>query len=310
MKIGILGGGISTEREISLTSAKQAYEALVNKGLNVVFVDIFTKEENEVKKLIRSLNIDLAFIALHGEFGEDGRVQEILESLGVAYTGSGPRASALAMDKICSKEAFKAKKVPTPNFSICLKEESIWAKIDYPLVVKPCSSGSSIGVSIVRDRSFFKPALELAFSYSDRVILEEYIEGRELTVGILDDQPLTIVEILPKKEHFDFDAKYSKGMCDFIAPASLDESLSSQIKSVGLAAYKALGCRHFSRVDIRLDKNNSPFVLEVNTIPGLTLHSLFPLAAKCEGINFDNLILKMVELALPRYKLGAVTGQV
>ena len=299
MKIGILGGGISAEREISLISAKQVYKALVDKGLNAVFIDIFTKEENQVKKLIRSLNIDFAFIALHGEFGEDGRIQEILEALGIAYTGSGPKASALAMDKINSKKIFKAKGIPTPNFTTCLKKENISvAGVEYPLVVKPRSCGSSIGLSIVRDRSFFEPALELAFFYSDRVILEEYIEGREVTVGILDDQPLTIVEILPRKKHFDFDAKYSKGMCDFVAPASLGESLRERIKSLGLAAHKALGCRHFSRVDICLDKNNSPFVLEANTIPGLTRNSLFPLAAKCEGINFSSLILKMVEVTL------------
>ena len=298
MKIGVLGGGVSVEREISLISAKEACKALVKKGLDAVFIDILTKEKDEVKKLIRRFAIDLAFIALHGEFGEDGGIQEVLEVLGIPYIGSEPWASALAMDKALSKRIFKAKGIPTPNFITCLRKESIPAEVNYPLVVKPCSSGSSIGVSIVKERGNFKAALKLAFSYSDRVILEDYIEGRELTVGILDDRPLAIVEIIPKKEHFDFDAKYRKGMSDFIVPASLDEKLGRQIKAVGLAAHRVLGCRHFSRVDIRLDKNNFPFVLEANSIPGLTLHSLFPLAAKAEGINFDDLIFKMVELGL------------
>ena len=289
---------MSAEREISLISAKGVCGALIKKNLDTVFIDILTKEKNEVKKLIREFAIDLAFIALHGEFGEDGGIQEILEELGIAYIGSEPRASILAMDKVLSKRVFKAKGISTPNFITCLRNESISAEINYPLAVKPCSSGSSIGVSIVREKDDFKAALKLAFSCSDRVILEDYIEGRELTVGILDDRPLAIVEIIPKKEHFDFDAKYRKGMSGFIVPASLDEKLERQIKAVGLAAHRVLGCRHFSRVDIRLDKNNVPFVLEVNSIPGLTPHSLFPLAVKAEGIDFDDLIFKMVELGL------------
>ena len=298
MKIGVLGGGVSAERKISLISAKEVCKALIKKNLDVVFIDILTKEKDEVKKLIRGFTIDLAFIALHGEFGEDGGIQEILEELGIAYTGSEPWASALTMDKVLSKRIFKDKGIPTPNFITCLRKESIPDEVNYPLVVKPCSSGSSIGVSVVRERGDFKAALKLAFSYSDKIILEDYIEGRELTVGILDNRPLAIIEIIPKKEHFDFDAKYCEGMSDFIVPAFLNEKLERQIKAVGLAAHRVLGCRHFSRVDIRLDKNNFPFVLEVNSIPGLTLHSLFPLAAKAQGINFGDLIFKMVELGL------------
>lgn len=310
MKIGVLGGGVSAEREISLSSAKQVHKGLIDRNLDSIFIDISTKEENKVKKLIDSLSINLAFIALHGEFGEDGQIQKILEDLGIAYTGSGPKASALAMDKIQSKKIFKAKNILTPEFFICLKKENIHMGIEYPLVVKPCSSGSSMGISIVKDKNFLKDALDLAFSYSDEIILEKYIEGRELTVGILDNQPLAIVEIFPKKGHFDFNAKYSKGMCSYVAPASLSKGLRERIKDLGLAAHKALGCRDFSRVDIRLDKNNSPFVLEVNTIPGMTSHSLFPLAAKCEGLNFSSLIWKMTELGLLRYESRTVRQQV
>ncbi len=309
LRIGVLGGGVSAEREISLISAKEAHQALVAKELDVVFIDICTNQEAKVKELIVSAGIDLAFIALHGEFGEDGRIQTILEELDIAYTGSGPEASALTMDKAASKRIFKTQGIPTPDFTILTPGQRIPPAINYPLVVKPCSSGSSIGVSILKGESNLKAALKLAFSYSAEAVLEDYIEGRELTVGILDNRPLALVEIIPKKEHFDFDAKYSEGASDFIAPACLDQTVTKLVQAVGLAAHQALGCRNFSRVDIRLDKDNIPFVLEVNSIPGLTLHSLLPLAAGVYGINFNDLILKMVELALPRYKLGMVTGQ-
>lgn len=298
LRIGVLGGGVSTERDISLISSREAHKALVKKGLDVVFIDILTKEENKLKELIISSGIGLAFIALHGEFGEDGRIQEILEELGIAYTGSGPKASALAMNKGHSKRIFKAKGILTPNFTVLSKEEDIPNEIKYPLVVKPCSSGSSIGVSIVRDRDSLRDAFDLAFSHSSGVILEDYIEGRELTVGILEEEPLAVVEIVPKKGYFDFDAKYSHGASDFIAPAQLNNKVEKEVRFLCLAAHKVLGCRHFSRVDIRLSKDNFPFVLEVNSIPGLTLNSLLPLSAKVCGIDFNELIFKMVELAL------------
>ena len=309
IKIGVLGGGVSAERDISLASSRQTHKALVEKGLRPVFIDIITKEEGKVRELILNSNIDLAFIALHGEFGEDGQIQRILEQLNIAYTGSGPKASALAMDKVSSKKIFKAKSISTPNFSTFSKGENIPSNFKYPLVVKPCSSGSSIGISIVRNQDSLEAALDLAFSYSDKVILEDYIKGRELTVGILDDSFLAIVEIVPKKGYFDFDAKYSYGASDYIVPAQLNNEVKGEVKSVGLAAHEALGCRDFSRIDIRLNEDNLPLVLEVNSIPGLTLNSLLPLSAKACEIDFNELIFKMAELALPRYKLGAVTGQ-
>ena len=298
LRIGVLGGGVSTERGISLASSRQARKALAEKGLDAVFIDIFTKKKEKIRELIHSSNINLAFIALHGEFGEDGQIQEILEELGIAYTGSGPKASALSMNKAHSKRAFKAKGIPTPNFTVLSKEEDIPGYLRYPLVVKPYSSGSSIGVSIVREQDNLKLALDLAFSHSNGAILEDYIEGRELTVGILEDDPLAVVEIIPKKGYFDFDAKYNHGASDFIAPAQLDNEVEREVKSVGLAAHRILGCRHFSRADIRLTKDNLPFVLEVNSIPGLTSYSLLPLSAKVCGIDFNELIFKMVELAL------------
>ena len=301
-RIGVLGGGVSNERDISLVSSRQVHKALVQGGLNAVFIDVLTRKKEKIKELIHSTNINLAFIALHGEFGEDGQIQEILNDLGIAYTGSGPRASALAMNKVYSKRIFKAKGIPTPDFTVLSKEEDIPGDLKYPLVVKPYSSGSSIGVSIARNQDNLKSALELAFSHSNGAILEDYIEGRELTVGILGDDPLAVVEIIPKKGYFDFDAKYSRGASDFIAPAHLDNGIEREVRSLGLAAHQVLGCRHFSRADIRLAKDNLPFVLEVNSIPGLTSHSLFPLSAKVWGIDFNQLIFKMVELALHEKK--------
>lgn len=298
LKIGVLGGGVSTERDISIISSRQVYEDLFAKGLNIVFIDIVTKEKGKIKELIRNLNIDLAFIALHGEFGEDGQIQEILEELGIAYTGSEPRASALAMNKFDSKNLFKAKGIPTPDFVILAKGEDIPSGLSYPLVVKPFSSGSSIGISIVEGKGSLRSALELGFLHSDSVILEDYIEGRELTVGILGDQSLAVVEIIPKKGYFDFEAKYSNGGSSFIAPAQIDDQVEKNIRAVALAAHSILGCRHFSRVDMRLSKEGLPFILEVNSIPGLTSHSLFPLSAKAWGINFNQLIIKMMELTL------------
>ena len=298
LRIGVLGGGVSNERDISLVSSRQVHKVLVQGGLNAVFIDVLTRKKEKIKELIHSTNINLAFIALHGEFGEDGQIQEILNDLGIAYTGSGPRASALAMNKVYSKRIFKAKGIPTPNFAVLSKEEDIPRDLKYPLVVKPYSSGSSIGVSIVRGQDNLQLALDLAFSHSNGAILEDYIEGRELTVGILEDDPLAVVEIVPKKGYFDFDAKYSRGASDFIAPAHLDKGIEREVRSLGLAAHRVLGCRHFSRADIRLTKDNLPFVLEVNSIPGLTSHSLLPLSAKVSGIDFNELIFKMVELAL------------
>ncbi|MCK4912253.1 MAG: D-alanine--D-alanine ligase [Candidatus Omnitrophica bacterium] len=298
IRIGVLGGGISAERDISLISSRQVYKDLSDKGLNIVFIDIVTKEKGKIKELIHNLNIDLAFIALHGEFGEDGQIQEILEELGIVYTGSEPRASALAMNKFNSKNLFKAKGIPTPDFVVLSKGEDIPSGLRYPLVVKPFSSGSSIGISIVENKDNLRSALELGFLHSDSVILEDYIEGRELTVGILGDQPLAVVEIIPKEGYFDFEAKYSNGGSSFIAPAQIDDEVEKNIRAVVLAAHSILGCRHFSRVDMRLSKEGLPFILEVNSIPGLTSHSLFPLSAKAWGINFNQLIIKMMELTL------------
>lgn len=299
VKIGVLGGGVSPERDISLISAKEAQNALLRAGLEAIFVDITSSLLSDVKKLITSYGLDLAFIALHGKFGEDGSIQQILEDLGIPYTGSGPKASFLAMDKTLSKNLFIKSGIQTPNFRVCVNCESLPKDIKYPVVIKPDFSGSSLGISIVREEFDLKKALDKAFYYSrSEVIFEEYIKGRELTVGILEDKPLSVIEIVSKNSYYDFDAKYVDAKTDFIAPAQLENGLYKKVQNQALKAYQILGCRYFSRVDFRLNTSNIPYVLEVNSIPGLTSHSLLPLSAKKCGIGFDALILKMVRLTL------------
>lgn len=309
IKIGVLGGGVSAEKDISFISAKEVYRALQRNNLDVVFIDILTSRKEKVKETVDFYGIDLAFIALHGEFGEDGGIQEILEELDIPYTGSQSASSLRAMDKALTKKIFAGTNILTPDFIIYTDKKSFSENIKYPVVIKPHFSGSSIGVSIVRSKSDLKQAFDTAFSCQSKVICEDYIEGKELTVGILEEEPLAVVEIIPKKGYFDFDAKYGKEKSEFVAPARLKDSVYKSIQEISLAAHKALGCRHFSRVDIRLDKNNIPYVLEVNSIPGLTSHSLFPLSARAYGISFDKLILRMAELALSAYQSRSLSEQ-
>jgi len=298
IKVGVLAGGVSKEREISLLSGEAVFKALNINHKNVVFIDICSSKEEEVKKLITASGIDVAFIALHGEFGEDGRIQAILEDLDVVYTGSSPKASFLAMDKELAKDIFVKKGILTPSYFISTNKNASFASISYPVVIKPALSGSSLGTSIVKNPAYLDKALKLAFSYNGKILCESYIEGRELTVGILNDRPLSVVEIVPKQGYYDFDAKYTDGKTDFVCPASLDKRTYKEVQEIAFLSHKALGCRHFSRVDMRLGKDNRPYVLEINSIPGLTAHSLLPLSAKASGITFEGLVLEMIRLAL------------
>ncbi|UCD15512.1 MAG: D-alanine--D-alanine ligase [Candidatus Omnitrophota bacterium] len=295
IKVGVLGGGVSPEREISFISAGEVVKSLERNGVAVVFIDIFTSQKEKVKELICQHNIDVAFIALHGEFGEDGQIQQILEELELPYTGSGPQASSLAANKVSSKEIFLREGIATAAYYLW---QDVPADIKYPLVVKPCCGGSSLGVSVVRDQRQLQEALKSASSLQTKIFLEEYIEGREFTVGILDNKPLGVVEIVPKEGFFDFNSKYREGAVQLKTDPQLKRSLYEKIQAQGLAAHCVLGCRHSSRVDLVLDALGNPFVLEVNSIPGLTSHSLLPLSAKCCGIGFDELVLKMVRLGL------------
>ena len=298
LKVGVLYGGISGEREVSLVSGRMAHEALLRCGIDARLLDIRSSAAALVREQIVSLGINAAFIALHGEFGEDGCIQRILEAIGLPYTGSGPGPSFLAMDKIESKKIFAAKGVPTPDYFICEDGAAVPSGIKYPAVVKPYYSGSSLGVSIVDSVAGLPAALKLAFGVQDKALIEDYIEGRELTVGIFDTRPLAVVEIKPKDGYYDFTHKYCDGMVEFVAPARIPAKIYKKVQDVAWDAHNALGCRHFSRVDVRLGLDERPFVLEVNSIPGLTSHSLLPLSAKACGIGYDALIKGMLELAI------------
>lgn len=297
-KIGVLMGGSSSERKISLKSGKAVYQALKGQGLDVVALDI---KSTNCSEQIKRAKIKVAFIALHGEFGEDGTIQSILETLRISYTGSGVMASYLCLDKIVSKRIFKQRKIPVPEYDTLHRESQKLSfersKLKSPLVVKPSTEGSSIGVSFVRRESQLKPAINLAFRYDDAIIIERYLEGREITVAILNERPLPIVEILPKKKFFDFQAKYTKGKSEYLVPAKMSQKDYARSQALGLLAHQTLGCRGFSRVDMILTETG-PVVLEVNSIPGLTATSLLPLAASAVGLSFGELCVEIVKLAL------------
>lgn len=298
-RIGILMGGPSTEREISLKSGKAVYAALKESGIEAVVIDIETDSREGNIRLLKSKKIDCAFLALHGRFGEDGSIQQILTDIKMPYTGSGVSASRLAMDKVASREVFQEHGLQVPRCQ-AVHVNADWRlnyDFGFPLVVKPATHGSSIGLSIVDKQEYLEEAVNLAFSFDHRVIIEEYIEGREVTVGILEERPLPVIEILPKKRFFDYEAKYQSGMTDYIAPAEIEKKLSRKIQDAAFLAHKLLGCAGCSRVDMILDRYNIPFVLEVNTIPGMTETSLLPKAAKIEGIGFSELCIKLIKLA-------------
>src|SRR3989344_2066791 len=305
--IGVLLGGYSSEREISLKSGKAVYAALQEAGYQVSKIDI-SSPDDDILKMLRSAGIAVVFIALHGMLGEDGTVQALLEKAGIPYTGPGVDASRIAINKISTQKALQKKNIPVPAFTVVAREEqsqeeAILSRLGgLPVVVKPPAEGSSIGVAIVHKKEDFKKAVEEAFRYGSPILVDQYIAGRELTVGVLADQALPVVEIRPTHDFFDFTAKYQKGLTDYIVPAPLPPPVTAKVQAVALAAYQALGCRDFSRADVMLDKNMNPYVLEINTIPGFTATSLLPMAAREAGYNFTQLCEKLIVLAYEKKK--------
>jgi D-alanine-D-alanine ligase len=309
-RIGVLMGGPSRERDVSVRSGTAVCNALENNGIKPIPLELIKDSalnsyKKQVTEFIRSSRIEIAFIALHGEFGEDGGIQDILEKLNIPYTGSGTEASIAGMDKVRSKAIFESNNIPTPRYWVIGKKEKGSARISslinefgMPLVIKPSNEGSSIGLSIVESEAEIDKALDLALEHGGNAIVEEYIKGREITVGILDNAALPIVEIIPGRRFFDFEAKYKKGMTEYKVPAGIVPEIYAACQKIGLDAHKALGAHFFSRVDMIIGKNDKPSVLEVNTIPGLTETSLLPKAAYAAGINFDQLVLKILESAL------------
>ncbi|NQT22936.1 MAG: D-alanine--D-alanine ligase [Candidatus Omnitrophica bacterium] len=299
-KIGVLAGGTSSEREISLESGKAVYKALKDAGFNVLFLDI----RDDAERILKTSKINVAFIALHGRFGEDGTVQAILEKLSIPYTGSDPRSSRLAMDKILSKKLFIKHKLPVPDY-ITLDEKQVLPtqmhkQLGMPLVFKPHNEGSSIGLSVVRRKTDIAKALKLALQYSNKIIVEKFIKGREVTVGIFDDKPLPVIEILPEHGLYDYSAKYIDKKTSYEIPAKIDKKSYDRAQRLATSAHNACGCKDFSRVDMRMSESGNLYVLEVNTIPGLTERSLLPKAARAAGIDFKQLCIRLVNRALDR----------
>jgi len=309
-RIGVLMGGPSSEREISLKSGQAVHESLKGMGLEAVPVDIISRDNQKNIRLLKSYGLDCAFIALHGYFGEDGQIQEILEGLGIPYTGSASLASRLAMDKIESRKIFKVHGMAVPAYQILqrLSYNPNWISCNqfiFPLVVKPAGHGSSIGLSIVDNKQDLAKAVEAAFKFDENILVEEYIKGREVTVGILDERALPVIEVIPKKRFFDFQAKYQPGMTDYQVPAQLDQVTAKNLQQTALAAHNLLGCLGCSRVDMILSSGDKPFILEVNTIPGLTSTSLLPKAARVVGIDFAQLCLTLIQLAYEKKQVQA-----
>lgn len=299
-RVAVLMGGISSEREISILSGQAVVGALEEVGYAVTPVMV----NDESLDGLDGLDVDVAFIALHGRFGEDGGVQELLESRGVPYTGSGVRASRKAMDKVESKWAFVLSGIPTPEFITLLQDQPaeeleglLVGKLPLPLVVKPSRSGSSVGVTIVHEISELSAALETAFRHDSKVVVERYIRGRELTVGILGDEALPVIEIRPAREFYDLTAKYKDRATRYITAPDIPDAVCTKAQRLALEAHSVLGCSGFSRVDMILGEGMEIFVLEVNTIPGFTGSSLLPKAAGAAGISFSQLCMEIVSLA-------------
>ncbi len=304
-KVALLAGGTSGERSISVASGEGAKGALEEAGFAVEWIDPANKED--LKRLIEE-DFDVAFMCLHGKMGEDGTMQGMLELLGIPYTCSGVLASATAMDKAKSKVFYELAGVPTPK-SVTLKrnEEHNAAEVEsvvgIPCVVKPATEGSALGVEIVEDSSVLEAAIQRAFEIDDLVLIETFIAGDEYTVAVIGNEApeaLPIIQIVPKGEFYDFDSKYAPGGSQHICPAPLNEKLTAALQENAARAHCALGCSGVSRSDFIIDRNGNPWILETNTIPGMTATSLLPDAARAAGMSFPQLCTKLIELALEK----------
>jgi D-alanine-D-alanine ligase len=297
-KIAVLMGGPGSERDVSLATGRGVSKALRSLGAEVVEVDVH--DEN----FALPKDVDLAFITIHGTFGEDGQLQEILEKRGVAYTGDGVEASRAAFDKILSKEKFREHGVVTPEWEVI--EVGQPPTISVPLVVKPARQGSTVGVVIVKDASELDSAMAEAAKYDRKLLIEKFVSGRELTIGVLGDQALPILEIIPKGGFYDFNNKYpflnpqAGGGAEHVCPAEIDPNKTKQVQKQALHAFRALGLVVYGRVDVLLPDSGSPSVLEVNTIPGMTEASLLPEAAAAAGINYVDLCARIIALSRAR----------
>jgi D-alanine-D-alanine ligase len=307
MTVAVLAGGTSFEREVSLSSGKRVAEALRGRGHDVVDLDL---DRQLAGRLTRG-DIEVVFLALHGSAGEDGSIQQMLDLLDVPYTGSGATASALAWDKSVSKGVLARHAVPTPAWSVLSSAavrdhgaggalDRICDRLTFPVMVKPVQGGASLGVQRVDDRSQLADAAMSAFHYYPAALLEQVVEGTEVAVSVVDGQALPAVEIHPREGAYDFAARYTHGATDFHVPARLDDAVSAACAEIARRAWDVLGCRDVMRADLFVDLDGTPWVLEVDTCPGLTETSLLPLAARAADLAFDELCERMIDLALQR----------
>lgn len=328
IKVALVLGGTSPERPVSKDTAKAIYGALINLGYDITLVDPaygknqpekpehffaeedFTKLSN--RNYVEAINsklfdeIDIAFIALHGKWGEDGTIQSLLELRGIKYTGSNVLSSSISMDKIMSKILFHHFDIPTPDWFSVRNETTntkavqdlIEKEFGYPCVIKPNDQGSTFGLSVCKSKDDVEEALQLSFKYSDKTIVEKYIPGHEMTVGILENKALPVLEIKPKSGLYDYEAKYEKGMSEYEVPAKIPKESEQQLLELGLKAFEALNCSGYGRVDFRMTDDYKVYCLEVNTLPGMTGTSLVPKMAKEIGIPFDELIDRIIKTGL------------
>ena len=292
LRIVVLLGGPSAEREVSLRSGAAVVAALRALGHEVVEVD-------PVGSWTLPASVDAVFLALHGTYGEDGAVQQELERCGVRYTGCGVESSRVAFDKVATKERFVANGVPTPRYTVVADAMAPWpAGWNPPLVLKPVCQGSSVGLRFVDKVEDWSESLRSSLEHDRRVLVEERIVGREVTVGILDDVALPVVEVRPRSGAYDYTSKYTSGATEYLCPAPFSPEMTRRLQDVATAAFRAVGGRDYGRVDILVTAAGEPVVLEVNTLPGMTETSLFPKAARAAGIGFPELCGRMIELAL------------
>lgn len=349
MKIVVLAGGLSTERDVSISSGRQVFRALKKKGHKAILLDPFIgyeKELNNIDELfeneydfteklsgvstkipdlediknMRKLksdslfgenviricqSADICFLALHGGVGENGQLQAALDMLGIKYTGADYLGSALAMDKGVTKAIFLNSSVPTPMSKLYHKESLYNGELDtwehFPCVVKPCSAGSSVGVSIVESKDSFEKAMTDAFKYEGQVLVEQFVKGREFSIGVLNGKALPVIEIIPKTGFYDYENKYQAGNTIEICPADITESQKEKLSRGAELAFKELKLKSYARIDFLLDENDDIYCLEANTLPGMTPMSLLPQEAKADGMDFEDLCEKIVELSMLKY---------
>jgi D-alanine-D-alanine ligase len=296
-KVAVLLGGVSSEREISLLSGNAVLEALERQNIDAHAFDTGQRDLSE----LAAERFDRAFVILHGRFGEDGTMQGALDLMGIPYTGSGVMACALAMDKWRTKLVWKACGIPTPQFEMLTASSDFEASAEalgLPLIVKPAREGSTIGLTRVTDAGQMKEAYLNAAEHDSLVLAEAYVDGPELTASILGDQALPLVRIEAPGHNYDYHAKYFSDETRYFCPCGIDPDLEERVKELCVEAYRIVGCTGWGRVDVMLDRDNEPWILEVNTVPGMTGHSLVPMAARAVGIDFDELVWRILAQTL------------